>query len=232
MCDLFQIIINFFRTLLFTMETTIAQLNHIFHNFEPNLIQEIFDNAVVKEVEAGEIVMRTGQYLLSAMVLVKGSLKIYREGDEGGEFFLYYIHPGEACAMSLTCLNHQEKSQVSAIAVDPTTILFIPMAKVNDWIRAYRTWSDFVINTYRTRFEDALLVLDNVAFRGMDERLEFYLKKQVDNCGCNDLQINHQTIANDLNSSREVISRLLKKMEQRGILVLHRNHIEFLGREI
>jgi CRP/FNR family transcriptional regulator len=213
------------------METNLDYLKQVFQNFEPNLIQDILDNAILKEVNSGEIVMRTGQHLSSAMILLNGTLKIYREGDEGGEFFLYYINSGEACAMSLTCLNHQEKSQVAAIAVEQTTILFIPMTKVNEWIRIYITWSDFVINTYRTRFEDALLVLDNVAFRGMDERLEFYLKKQVENCGCNDLQINHQTIANDLNSSREVISRLLKKMEQRGILILHRNHIEFLGRD-
>ena len=213
------------------METNIEHLKQVFHDFEPDLIQDIMDNVIVKEVNSGEIVIRTGQHLSSAMILLNGTLKIYREGDEGSEFFLYFIHPGEACAMSLTCLNHQEKSQVGAIAVEQTTILFIPMAKVNEWIRNYRTWSDFVINTYRTRFEDALLVLDNVAFRGMDERLEFYLKKQVENCGCHDLQINHQTIANDLNSSREVISRLLKKMEQRGILILHRNHIEFVGRD-
>ena len=213
------------------METNIEHLKQVFHDFEPDLIQDIMDNVIVKEVNSGEIVIRTGQHLSSAMILLNGTLKIYREGDEGSEFFLYFIHPGEACAMSLTCLNHQEKSQVGAIAVEQTTILFIPMAKVNEWIRNYRSWSDFVINTYRTRFEDALLVLDNVAFRGMDERLEFYLKKQVENCGCHDLQINHQTIANDLNSSREVISRLLKKMEQRGILILHRNHIEFLGRD-
>lgn len=213
------------------METNIEHLKQVFHDFESDLIQDIMDNVIVKEVNSGEIVIRTGQHLSSAMILLNGTLKIYREGDEGSEFFLYFIHPGEACAMSLTCLNHQEKSQVGAIAVEQTTILFIPMAKVNEWIRNYRTWSDFVINTYRLRFEDALLVLDNVAFRGMDERLEFYLKKQVENCGCHDLQINHQTIANDLNSSREVISRLLKKMEQRGILILHRNHIEFVGRD-
>ena len=213
------------------METNIEHLKQVFHDFEPDLIQDIMDNVIVKEVNSGEIVIRTGQHLSSAMILLNGTLKIYSEGEEGVEFFLYFIHHGEACAMSLTCLNHQEKSQVGAIAVEQTTILFIPMAKVNEWIRIYRSWSDFVINTYRTRFEDALLVLDNVAFRGMDERLEFYLKKQVENCGCHDLQINHQTIANDLNSSREVISRLLKKMEQRGILILHRNHIEFLGRD-
>jgi CRP/FNR family transcriptional regulator len=213
------------------MKITVEQLNKVFRDFEPDLIQDITNNAILKEVAIGEIVMRTGQHLSSAMILINGTLKIYREGDEGGEFFLYYLNPGEACAMSLTCLNHQEKSQVTAVAVEQTTILFIPMTKVNEWIRIYRSWSDFVIHTYRKRFEDALLVLDNVAFRGMDERLEFYLKKQVENCGCNDLQINHQTIANDLNSSREVISRLLKKMEQRGLLILHRNHIEFLGRE-
>lgn len=212
------------------MEPSLENFKLLFPQFEPNLLQEIADNAIVKVVESGETVMRTGQHLASAMILFDGRLKIFREGDDGGEFFLYYIQPGEACAMSLTCLSHQEKSQVTAISIEPTTILFIPMVKVNEWIRQFRTWSDFVINTYRNRFEDALLVLDNVAFRGMDERLEFYLKKQVEMCGCNDLQINHQTIANDLNSSREVISRLLKKMEQRGLVVLHRNHIEFVGR--
>lgn len=210
------------------MENALEALRIKFSELEPKLIEEIADFGTLKIVKAGETVMRTGQHLASAMLILSGSIKVFREGEDGGDFFLYYIHPGQACAMSLTCLKHQETSQVSAIAVEDSMLLFVPMTKVNDWIREYRTWSEFVIHTYRTRFEEALAVIDNVAFRGMDERLEFYLKKQVENCGCKDLQINHQTIANDINSSREVISRLLKKMEQRGLVILHRNHIEVL----
>lgn len=210
------------------MENAIEVLRLEFIELEPQLIEEIADFGTLKIVKTGETVMRTGQHLVSAMLILSGSIKVFREGEDGGDFFLYYIHPGQACAMSLTCLKHQETSQVSAIAVEDSLLLFVPMTKVNDWIREYRTWSEFVIQTYRTRFEEALAVIDNVAFRGMDERLEFYLKKQVKNCGCSDLQINHQTIANDINSSREVISRLLKKMEHRGLVKLHRNHIEVI----
>jgi len=210
------------------MESPFDLLKSHFSDIEPALLEKIADNGIIKEVKSGEVVMRTGQHLSSAMLILSGSIKVFREGEDGGDFFLYYINPGEACAMSLTCLKHQETSQVAAVATEDSTLLFVPMVKVNEWIREYRTWSEFVIHTYRTRFEEALMVIDNVAFRGMDERLEFYLKKQVDNCGCKDLQINHQTIANDLNSSREVISRLLKKMEQRGTVKLHRNHIEMI----
>ena len=210
------------------MDAAIDLLRDHFSEIEPKLLEQIADFGTIKEVKSGDVVMRTGQHLSSAMLILSGSIKVYREGEDGGDFFLYYINPGEACAMSLTCLKHQETSQVAAMAIEDSILLFVPMVKVNEWIREYRTWSEFVIHTYRTRFEEALTVIDNVAFRGMDERLEFYLKKQTKNCGCNDLQINHQTIANDLNSSREVISRLLKKMEQRGIVKLHRNHIELL----
>lgn len=210
------------------METPFELLKSRFSEIEPALLEKITDNGTVKEVKSGEMVIRTGQHLSSAMLILSGSIKVFREGEDGGDFFLYYINPGEACAMSLTCLKHQEKSQVAAIATEDSILIFVPMVKVNEWIREYRTWSEFVIHTYRTRFEEALMVIDNVAFRGMDERLEFYLKKQVENCGCQDLNMNHQTIANDLNSSREVISRLLKKMEQRGSVKLHRNHIEVL----
>jgi CRP/FNR family transcriptional regulator len=99
------------------------------------------------------------------------------------------------------------------------------------WAREYKSWYDFVVGTYRNRFEELLQVLDQVAFRNMDERLEFYLKRQSRQGDLRIIQISHQQIANDLNSTREVISRLLKKMEQRGLLKLNRNNIE-LGEEL
>jgi len=92
----------------------------------------------------------------------------------------------------------------------------------------HRSWYEFVIHTYRSRFEEVLEVIDSIAFRAMDERLEFYLKRHATSCGCGDLKLSHQEIASDLNTSREVISRLLKKMEQRNLVKLHRNHIELI----
>jgi len=200
-----------------------------FPGIEPELLQEISDHSEVREVEAGEILIRTGQHLSSAIIVLRGALKIYREGEEGGEFFLYYLNPGQACAMSMSCLRHQEQSQVMGMAVEDSEILMVPMIKINQWVREYQSWQEFVINSYRNRFEEVLAVLDSVAFRGMDERLEFYLIKETQRSKGNNLSVSHQAIANDLNTSREVVSRLLKKMEQRGLLELHRNSIVWKG---
>jgi CRP/FNR family transcriptional regulator len=200
-----------------------------FPGIEPELLLEISMHSEVKEVEAGEILIRTGQHLTSAIIVLRGALKIYREGEEGGEFFLYYLHPGQACAMSMSCLRHQEQSQVMGMAVEDSEVLMVPMVKINEWVREYQSWQEFVINSYRNRFEEVLAVLDSVAFRGMDERLEFYLIKESKRIKTNNITVSHQAIANDLNTSREVVSRLLKKMEQRGLLELHRNSIIWRG---
>lgn len=199
-----------------------------FPDIESDLLEEISQFSEVKEFQAGDVIVRTGQHLTSAMVVLRGAIKIYREGEEGGEFFLYYLQSGQACAMSMSCLRHQEQSQVMGMAVEDSEVMMIPMAKVNQWVREYKSWQEFVINTYRNRFEEVLEVLDNIAFRGMDERLEFFLKRESQKAKSNILHVSHQSIANDLNTSREVISRLLKKMEQNNLLILQRNQIELI----
>ena len=199
-----------------------------FPDIEPKLLEQISEFSEVREFQSGEVIVRTGQHLTSAMVVLRGAIKIYREGEEGGEFFLYYLQSGQACAMSMSCLRHQEQSQVMGMAVEDSEVLMIPMAKVNQWVREYKSWQEFVINTYRNRFEEVLEVLDNIAFRGMDERLEFFLKRERQKSKSNILHVSHQSIANDLNTSREVISRLLKKMEQNNVLILQRNQIELI----
>ncbi len=211
------------------MKITPEHLRLKFPGIEPELLQEISKYSEVKEVEEGEILIRTGEHLTSAIIVLRGALKIYREGEEGGEFLLYYLQPGQACAMSMSCLRHQEQSQVMGMAVEDSEVLMVPMVKINEWVREYQSWQEFVINSYRNRFEEVLAVLDSVAFRGMDERLEFYLIKEAKRIKTNNITVSHQAIANDLNTSREVVSRLLKKMEQRGLLELHRNSIIWRG---
>ena len=141
---------------------------------------------------------------------------------------MYYLQPGQACAISMICTAKSEKSQIMAKVVDDAEVIMVPLAMMDKWMMQHRSWYEFVIGTYRNRFEEVLEVIDNIAFRAMDERLEFYLKRQVEACGCTELKLSHQEIASDLNTSREVISRLLKKMEQRGLVVLYRNQIEVL----
>jgi CRP/FNR family transcriptional regulator len=197
----------------------------IINSFELDLRKEIEKSVIIKQFKAGEIIMRSGQNLRATLLVAKGRVKIFREGNEGGEFFMYYLNPGETCALSIMCAVRQETSKVMAQAVEDCEIWMIPFQKVSDWMRLYPSWYRYVVETYRERFEELLETLDQVAFRSLDERLEFYLHKQAKEMGSLNLNITHMEIASDMNSSREVVSRLLKKMEQRGILKLGRNVI-------
>lgn len=203
-----------------------TSLKQTFPSFSVSLAEAIAENAKEQFVPAGTVIMRTGQYIKNTMLVINGKIKIYREDEDGGEFFMYYLQPGQACALSMVCATKSEKSQIMAKVVEDAEIISVPLSLMDKWMMEHRSWYEFVVATYRNRFEEALEVLDSVAFRAMDERLEFYLKRQVASCGCHDLKLSHQEIGTDLNTSREVVSRLLKKMEQRGLVKLHRNHIE------
>jgi CRP/FNR family transcriptional regulator len=204
-------------------------LLQLFPQFEPDLISIIEENAVEKTFQPGDVLMRTGQYIKSTVMVLSGRIKIYRENEEGGEFLIYYIGPGEACAVSMICAMQSQASEIMAKAEEETKVIMLPVQLMDDLIAKYKSWSHFVIQTYRLRFDELLTAIDHIAFLNMDERLEFYLKRSIKETGKTTLELTHQQIANDLNSSREVISRLLKKMEQMGKVKLHRNAIEFIG---
>lgn len=199
-----------------------------FSQLEPALLDAMEKEAVVKAFPAGEIILKPGQYIRSAMLVLEGRIKIYREHEDGGEFLMYYLQPGEACAISMICALHSQVSEVMAKTEQDTTVLMLPISVAEEFMGRFKTWNQFVIQTYRKRFEDLLQVIDHVAFRNMDERLEFYLKRHARVTGKKTIELSHQQIAEDLNTSREVISRLLKKMEQGRYLRLHRNMIELL----
>ena len=125
----------------------------------------------------------------------------------------------------MMCAAREEQSQIRVQAVDASEIVLIPSHLSEAWLAKYKSWHHFVIASYRQRFEELLQTLDSIAFKALDERLLFYLKRHVQVSG-NEIRLSHQQIASELNSSREVISRLLKKLEQTGAITLHRNYIE------
>jgi CRP/FNR family transcriptional regulator len=200
-----------------------------FPQFEPGLVETLTENASLKEFNEGDSLLNTGQYMRFTMLVVDGLVKLYREGEDGSEFFMYYIHPGGACALSMICSTKQQTSEIKASAVDKTTVLAVPTTLMDDLMKTYKTWYYFVLETYRSRFEELLVVIDHISFKAMDERLEYYLEKQHKDLNTRTLMLTHSQIANDLNSSREVISRLLKKMEQQKKVILHRSYIEYLS---
>ena len=206
------------------------RLQDLFPNLEAALIEDIEKHGIIKEVKRGETLLRVGQTIRSTMLILDGIVKLYREDEEGKEFFIYHLDAGQACSLSMVCAARHEASEVLAKALTDATILAIPLEFMDQWMSQYKSWYQFVITSYRARFEELLKTIDAIAFTSLDERLEYYLKKQVNKLG-NQLKITHQEIANDLNSSREVISRLLKKMEAKNWLVIHRNSIEWIRKD-
>ena len=203
------------------------ELKQLFPTLEEGLLEEISNNGTLKQVKAGETLLRVGQTIRSTMLVIDGLVKLYREDEEGKEFFIYHLDAGQACSLSMVCAAKHETSEVLAKALTDATILSIPLTYMDQWMSKYKSWYQFVITSYRNRFEELLKTIDAIAFTNMDERLEDYLKKQVARLG-NHLKMTHQEIATDLNSSREVISRLLKKMEAKHWLIIHRNSIEWI----
>ena len=201
------------------------QLQTIFPQLDAELLAHLETIGQVTPFEEGSMLMRPGQYFKNSLLILDGRVKLYREGEDGEEFFLYYLEQGSACALSMICATRNETSAIKAKAMSPVKALAIPIQYMDGLMRDHRQWYYFVLETYRSRFEELLEVIDQVAFHSMDQKLEFYLKRQFDSFKSNKIAVTHQEIADDLNSSREVISRLLKKMESQNRITVSRNEI-------
>ncbi len=196
--------------------------------FEEGLKKELSSVSKLYRAPAGDIIMDIDQTIDQIPLVIKGSIKISREDEEGNEILLYYLEPGHACATSITCCLSGQKSTIRATAEDDTEYLGIPVQYSDEWMLKYKTWMKFVMNTYSERFEELLKTIDQLAFKKLDERLEKYLHDKADLHDISIINISHQEIAYDLNTSREVISRLLKQMERIGSIKLGRNRIVIL----
>ncbi|MCE2497173.1 MAG: Crp/Fnr family transcriptional regulator [Flavobacteriales bacterium] len=206
------------------MSNDIAEIFPAFTDEE--LRQQITDECTIRRTSAGTTLMEMGQYVKSIPLITEGRVKVFREDDDGHELFLYYLEPGEGCAMSFACTLHNQTSQVKAVAMEDTEFISVPVGLIPDWMSKYKSWYRFVIETYQARFEELLSTPDSIAFQRMDERLISYLKKSSEVLETRVLKLPHQEIAYELNTSREVISRLLKKIEKDGFVSLGRNRIE------
>jgi CRP/FNR family transcriptional regulator len=196
--------------------------------FEEELKKELNSVAKIYNSSAGDIIMDIDQNIDQIPLVIKGSIKILREDEEGNEIFLYYLEPGQACATSITCCLSGQRSTIRAIAEDDTQYLGIPVQYSDEWMLKYKSWKNFVMNTYSERFEELLKAVDQLAFKKMDERLSKYLHDKAELHDSCEINISHQEIAYDLNTSREVISRLLKQLERIGSIKLGRNRIIIL----
>jgi len=175
--------------------------------------------------ESGKTLMEPGQFIKAVPLVLEGSIKIMRVDEDGKELFLYYLEPGETCALSLTCCSASKPSEIKAVIEEKATLLFIPIQVHEQLTDEFKQWKDFVSTTYQHRFQEMLTVLDAVAFKRMDERLMNYIVTKMKQLKTNELHTTHQEVANELGTAREVISRLLKQLEKKKWIELGRNVI-------
>ena len=201
------------------------------HLFEDALINEIVQVGTFKEVPAGFKMMEIGSYVKAIPLLVSGVIKILREDTNGDELLLYYLEKGDTCSMTMTCCMGQTKSEIRAVVETDAKLIMIPVQKMEQWTANFTSWRNFVFESYHNRLNEMLHTIDSIAFDNMDQRLLNYLKEKARITQSKVIENTHQEIAYDLHSSRVVVSRLLKKLENIGKIKLHRNYIQIITLE-
>jgi CRP/FNR family transcriptional regulator len=204
-------------------------LKRTFPFLEKELLKELSEFSSVIELRPGQSMMGEGDYIKSFPLVISGCLRVTRLSDEGNELLLYYLNQGEICAMSLTCCMGIQKSNIRMVAEEPSLVLTVPVDKPEKWMSDYRTWKEFMMYSYRKRFEEILDTIDSIAFMKLDERLIRFFEDRFRSTGKSYFTGTHQDIASLLNSSREVISRLLRNLEKNNLVVTERNSIDYSG---
>lgn len=196
--------------------------------FEEELLNEIEAAGKCKLIKQGERLLDIGQDIKVMPLLFSGAIKILREDEQGDELLLYFIEKGDTCAMTFSCCMGTGKSEIRAVAESDTELLLIPIEKMDEWMAKYQSWRVFILDSYHSRMTELLETIDTLAFMKMDERLMKYLKDRAMVTNDDVIYSTHQDVAQDLHTSRVVVSRLLKSLEKEGRIELSRNHIKVI----
>lgn len=197
--------------------------------FEDALIDEIVEVGALRQFCEDDYLIEIGESITQMPLLTKGVIKVMREDEDDNEFLLYFIEKGNTCAMTLTCCMGQFKSKIKAVAETDGMMVMVPVEKMEVWLIKFKTWRNFVLNSYNGRLMEMVDAIDTLAFMNMDERLYKYLMDKYKVINSLEITTTHQQIAYELHTSRVVISRLLKGLENKGKIKLHRNKIELLN---
>lgn len=210
-------------------ETTGATIeSHFAYLFEPELIKEMQAHGQTKRLSAGTQIMEIGDNVEYMPLLMEGSIKVMTEDDEGQDLLLYYLEPGDTCAVTLNCCNRSTKSSIRAVIERDSLLHMVDVDKMDEWMATYKSWRSFVLESYNNRLQEMLTAIDNLVFNSMPQRLRSYLKDKVWAQKSTTIETSHAQIANDLHSSRVVISRLMKQLEKEGLIKQYRGKIEVL----
>jgi CRP/FNR family transcriptional regulator len=199
-------------------------LKKILPQVDSELLQFISNESIEMDVPADTTLLKTGNYVQSVPLVVKGLIRVSRNEDDK-ELLLYYIHPGEMCIMSFSACCSNSASLIEAATLEETKVLLIPSVKLREWITQYPSFNFYIYEMFNKRYLDLIDTINQLIFNRLDERLFNYLKEKAHLSGNSTISITHQQIATDMGTAREVISRLLKKLELENKISTSRNQV-------
>jgi CRP/FNR family transcriptional regulator, anaerobic regulatory protein len=194
---------------------------------EKELIAEIDRASTLLDLVTGESIFAEGDYIKSFPMVISGCLRVVRLSEEGNELLLYYLKSGEICSMALTCCMSLQKSRIKMIAEEDSVAITIPVNMPDRWMSEYKSWKEFMMYSYKHRFDELIDTIDSIAFLKLDERLIRFFEERFSSTGMTIFPGTHQDIAIQLNTSREVISRLLRNLENKNLVITERNSVDY-----
>lgn len=206
-----------------------ANLDILRNVFEPDLIREIQQFGILQNFKEGDLIMDYGKYVRTMPIVLQGTVKVFRLDENQNEILLYYLSSNESCSMAYSCCLEAKKSEVKVIAEDDVELIAIPHIKLDDWLCTYPNWKNYIMRSFNERFIELLKSIESIAFHKLDERLIAYLKERQRLSGSSVIKASHHLIADELATSRVVISRLLKQLENNKQIILYRNEIKLLA---
>lgn len=208
---------------------TKENLHRRFPLLEPVLIDEMLEFGQFMAFDAHAQLVKEGQYITLIPLVLSGVVKVFTSKDDK-ELLLYYIKPDESCIMSFAASLKNEPTNIFAVTQEPCEVLLLPTSKVMQWVKMYPSFNLLFFSQYHTRYADLLQTIQQVVFEKLDSRLLFYLQEQAKVIGSNRIKMSHKQIANDLGTAREVVTRLMKKLEQENLVKQDGLFIEILLR--
>jgi len=196
--------------------------------FSDKLLDELALNGRIFKFEEGTQIISRGDEVKDIPIILSGTAKVVRTDDKGEEHILFYLNEKEACTATFSICSKTKKSEVDFIMETPAEILLYPVQLMDNLTKEYPSWRYYVCQNYNNRMKDFLNTMDTVVFMKMDQRILKYLEKASEALQTKTIHITHQEIANDLSTSRVVVSRLLKQLEKEGKIKLYRNRIALL----
>ena len=194
---------------------------------EKELKEALLEKCQILDLAKGDVIVREGQYVKVLPIVLEGSIRVFQTNEER-EILLYYVEPGQTCMMSLSACFFNHHSPSIAVAAEDTTILAIPTRYITQWQKEYKSWNEYVIKTFRRRYDELLYSFESVVFKHIDKRIMDYLMARKEKDNTHLIKISHQNLANELGTTRVVVSRILKQFELSGKVILHRKGIEII----